>query len=295
MPTISVIISFYKRVDYLRLVFAGLERQTFNDFEVIIADDGSDETVKKQVQQLRHSGPFPTRYVWHEDRGFRKNKILNCAIRAAQSPYLIFIDGDCVLHRNFIREHYNYRAKQVCLSGKRVLLSEKLTELLSPDKVSEGCLEHHFWKLVFDNLAGQSTLVEKGWYFKNPLLRKLINSKNRGLIGCNFSLYKNDIAAINGFDERYELPYVGEDTDVEYRLRLNGVSIQPLYNIAIQYHLFHPKQPRSGKNLAIFNKVQKMKTAYTPYGIINRNNLQNAQSSDCLVAPIESLDHVRYE
>ena len=39
----SVIISFYNRLDYLKLVLAGFERQTFRDFEIIIADDGSNE------------------------------------------------------------------------------------------------------------------------------------------------------------------------------------------------------------------------------------------------------------
>ncbi len=267
MPQCSVIISFYNLRDYLDLVLASIERQTFDDFEVIIADDGSREEVVKDVNEKLKTVSFPTKYVWHEDKGFRKNKILNKAIALAESPYLIFIDGDCVLHRDFIREHYNHRAKQMCLTGRRVLLSEKFTELLSPDKVRNGYLEHHFWKLLFDSIVGQSTLVEKGWYFKNPLLRKLINSKSRGLLGCNFSLHKSDLLAINGFDERYELPYIGEDTDIGYRLQLNGVSLQSLNNIAIQYHLFHPKQPRSNKNYEIFNKV---KDAYTFFGI-NKN------------------------
>ena len=186
MPQCSLIISTYNRIDYLRLVFASIERQTFKEFEVIIADDGSREEVVNEVKQMQKSASFPTKYVWHEDMGFRKNKILNKAVVQAESPYLIFIDGDCVLHRDFIREHYNHRAKQVCLTGRRVLLSEKFTELLSSDKVRHGYLERHFWKLLLDSIVGQSTLVEKCWYFKNPVLRKLINSKSRGLIGCNF-------------------------------------------------------------------------------------------------------------
>ena len=85
--------------------------------------------------------------------------------------------------------------------------------------------------------------------------------------------------AINGFDERYELPYVGEDTDIDYRLCLNGVALQSLNNIAIQYHLFHPKLLRLQKNQDIFKEVQNLKIAYTPYGIKKYRPLQNTQIS----------------
>ena len=47
----SLIIAFYNRPDYLALVLAGLARQTMNDYEVIIADDGSDEETLSQLQE----------------------------------------------------------------------------------------------------------------------------------------------------------------------------------------------------------------------------------------------------
>ena len=78
-----------------------------------------------------------------------------------------------------------------------------------------------------------------------------INKKDRTLIGCKFLLHKNDMLDVNGFDERYELPSIGEDTDTEYRLVLNGVKTRSLNNIAVQYHLYHEEQLRSQKNLEI--------------------------------------------
>jgi glycosyltransferase involved in cell wall biosynthesis len=56
MSDLTLIISFYNRIDYLKLVFAGLEIQTFKNFEVIIADDGSDENVIKELNYLNISG-----------------------------------------------------------------------------------------------------------------------------------------------------------------------------------------------------------------------------------------------
>ncbi len=268
MAACSLIIAFYNRIDFLRLVFASLERQTFQEFEVIIADDGSSNDVMQSTKALQSSVSFPSKHVWHEDRGFRKNKILNKAILAAQSPYLIFIDGDCILHRNFIREHYLHRCEKVCLTGRRVNLSQKLSASLTPEKVRNGYLESNAWKLFADSVWGNSTFVEKGWYFSNSFLRKIVNFKQRGLLGCNFSLYKRDVLAINGFDERYELPSMGEDTDLEYRLRLSDVTIRSLNNIAVQYHLFHHQQPRLRKNIELYNKIHGSGTAYTAFGII---------------------------
>ena len=99
MPEASVIISFYNRIDYLAFVLAGFERQTFRDFEIIIADDGSAPEVVKEIELLSKKISFPLLHSWHEDKGFRKNKILNRAITSANSDYLIFVDGDCVPHR----------------------------------------------------------------------------------------------------------------------------------------------------------------------------------------------------
>jgi hypothetical protein len=88
------------------------------------------------------------------------------------------------------------------------------------------------------------------------------------LLGCNFSLYKKDILAINGFDERYEAPSIGEDSDVEFRLGLNGVKVKSLNHIAVQYHLYHKLQERLQKNLDLFEEVKKSSIAYTPFGLI---------------------------
>ena len=90
----------------------------------------------------------------------------------------------------------------------------------------------------------------------------------RGLLGCNFSLYKKDIIAINGFDERYEAPSIGEDTDVQFRLELNGVKVKSLNHIAVQYHLYHNLQERLQVNLDLFEEVKKLNLAFTSYGLI---------------------------
>ena len=263
----SVIVSVYNRFDFLELVLAGLERQTMWDFEVVIADDGSNETFADNLKKITPALPFPLIHVRHEDKGFRKNKILNKAIEAANSDYLIFIDGDCIPHSKFLDEHTRYGSRYVCLTGRRVNLSEKISTQLTPGMVKRGWLEKNTMKLITDGLFGKSDYVEKGFYVKNKTLRGILNDKPRGLLGCNFSINKDDLLHINGFDERYEAPSIGEDSDIQYRLELAGMRIRSLNNIAVQYHLYHPLQERLQQNLDLFNKVKAEAKAFTPYGI----------------------------
>nr|MCU0342484.1 galactosyltransferase-related protein [Ignavibacterium sp.] len=124
-----------------------------------------------------------------------------------------------------------------------------------------------YLKIIDDGLFGKSYDVEKGFYFENKFLRRVFNKKYRGILGCNFSLHKKDLIDINGFDERYEAPSIGEDSDLEFRLDLNGVKVKSLNHIAVQYHLYHKLQERLQKNLDLFEDIKKSRIAYTPFGL----------------------------
>ena len=128
-------------------------------------------------------------------------------------------------------------------------------------------IEKETIKIIIDGILGESFDVEKGFYFKKEFLRKYFNKKNRGLLGCNFSIHKEDILKINGFDERYEAPSIGEDTDIQFRLEQIGIRIKSLNNIAVQYHLYHKLQERPQKNLELFNRIKNSGEYFTPYGI----------------------------
>ena len=264
---VSIIISIYNRIDYLKLVLAGFEIQSFKNFEIILADDGSNENAVKEIKSLISKINFPIYHLWQEDNGFRKNRILNRAIQATNTDYLIIIDGDCIPHSEFVKEHFQNRREKTCLTGRRINMSQKITDTLNEERIKSGYLEKNIFKFMLDSIFGYSTEVEKGFYFKNEFLRKIFNKKYRGLLGSNFSIHKNDILAINGFDERYEAPSVGEDSDIQFRLELNNVKIKSLNNIAIQYHLYHLYQPRPQKNLDLFESIKVDGQAFTRFGI----------------------------
>lgn len=268
-PEASVIISIYNNYNFLELVFAGFERQTVSNFEILIADDGSNNEVVDKIKTYIKKSTLKIKHVWHEDLGWRKNEILNTAVQASYSDYIIFTDGDCIPHKNFIKEHLINKEANTILAGRRSNLSKFVSDRLTYNNVRKGILEQKYaiLGLLFKSILGGSHL-ENAIYFKSKIIRKQINVKDKGVLGSNFSLHKSDIMEINGFDERYKKPAVGEDTDIEYRLRNAGKKVKPIKHLAIQYHIFHKKLKRDKANMVYLNDVIKNKTTYTPYGII---------------------------
>jgi glycosyltransferase involved in cell wall biosynthesis len=265
----SVILTFYNKIEVLKLVLAGFERQSFKNFEIIIADDGSNNKVVSELQEIMQRSSLQINHIWHPDQGWQKNIIMNKAIVAAKSEYILFTDGDCIPHRHFVKEHLLAKEKNYVLTGRRVLLSERVSNFLTVSKVSHGFLEKILFPwMLYDRLFGKGQFVENAIYFKSSWIRKRINKKDRGLLGSNFSLHKADMLAVNGFDERYRSPYVGEDTDLDFRLRLNGCNYRHLKHMAIQYHFYHRRLEFSDANYSILNENKKRKTGYTPYGIV---------------------------
>jgi glycosyltransferase involved in cell wall biosynthesis len=264
---VSIIIAVYNKLRELRLIFAALQRQSYTDFEVLLADDGSGEAFVRGVGELVATSPFPVQHVWHEDSGFRKTAILNKAVVRAKSDYLIFIDGDCIPHPKFVEAHYKAAQKGVCLAGRRLNLSEKMSAKLTESQVQAGFLEKNLWKIFVEVLQKKANMIEKGIYLPCSPFRDWLNRKDGRILGCNFSLHKSDLLAINGFDERYELPGHGEDSDIDFRLRLIGVTIRSFSYAAVQYHLYHRLLPRHEENQLFYEQRFAEKIAVTPFGI----------------------------
>jgi cellulose synthase/poly-beta-1,6-N-acetylglucosamine synthase-like glycosyltransferase len=267
-PDASLIISVYNKVDYVELVLAGLSRQSNKNFEVIFADDGSDEKMKRFINAYKQSASFSIRHLWQEDIGFRKNKILNDAIRSATSEYLIFIDGDCIPHKYFIEAHIKERKTNHVLCGSRLMLSERVSQRLTKVDVLAGKLEGINMKLVLDALKGNASRLEEGIYLGAKFLRKGRNVKSARILGSNFSLEKYLMEKINGFDEDYKGPGLGEDSDIQFRLNLLGIQFKSVRNYAILYHMYHPKTIESTDNQKTFIEKKLLNQAFCKNGLI---------------------------
>jgi glycosyltransferase involved in cell wall biosynthesis len=268
MAKATLILSFYNKMEVLKLVLASLELQSAKDFEVIIADDGSNKEVVSAINTYIGKSKLAIKHCWHPDNGWQKNKILNQAVREAASEYYIFVDGDCLLHKHFIREHLAYAENDIVLTGRRVNLSPRVTNKLSVERIKNGYLGNPISvDLLLDMPFGKVKDWEQGLYLGGSGLATWLNRKEKGILGSNFSINKQNFYDVNGFDERFELPAAGEDTDIEHRLLRNGCKVRTVRNRAIQYHIFHQELNRPQYRLKYLHENDAAQLTYTPFGI----------------------------
>jgi len=156
---------------------------------------------------------------------------------------------------------------------KNVILNkaEKISKDLTLDKVQNGYLDTKLiLPLLFESVfSAYKTHFENIIRIRNPYLRRLlIKDKVKGFWGCNFSTYKANILKVNGFDERFVYPAIGEDTDIEKRLIRIGVLPISKKHMITQYHFYHIHcEPRNEANLSLYAENNINKVTYTPFGI----------------------------
>ena len=240
-PKASLIISVYKNAKNLECILEALSYQTYKTFEVLVSEDGCAPEISYVINTLRPKLEFGLQHLTQSDIGFRKNKSLNSAIKQAKAEILIFIDGDCVPHSRFIESHVNEARRYSISTGRRVELgpriSRKLTEV--PARVKHLSNTLHY-SLLLPLLALDSVKNPESGYFSNAL-HKLAKHRPLSIIGCNFSCPKQALIDINGFNEDYEAPGIGEDSDIEWRLIRAGYAIKNIKFLAPVFHLWHPR------------------------------------------------------
>jgi len=239
MPRASLIISVYNNIIFLKTVLDSVKVQTFKDFEIIISEDADSTLMAAFVDKYPFENPF--QHLTQKDSGWNKNKALNRAILAAKSDYLVFIDGDCVLHPQFMEQHIAYARPGLILGGRRLKLNEKLTQLFLENSIRPSNINK---TLVFNILFLKKKGIlfpEEGFYINPKGFWGFIPSARRlkRLTGCNMSFYKKAILDINGFDEDYIRPAVGEDIDITWRFLRAGYHLFSVRNLAVEYHLYH--------------------------------------------------------
>jgi glycosyltransferase involved in cell wall biosynthesis len=264
-PRVSCIIAVYNKPDFLEKIFVSLIRQSFNDFEVVVADDGSEKDVADCVDRYKNAFAYPVQHVWHAKKGFRKTIIANKAVIAAKADYLVFIDGDCVLHHRFTERHFAHRRPHTILSGRRVLFDESLTKRLSLADIRTGRMERPGYWLGH---CARSDL-KNGIYIPFSFEIENLFLAKYTILGCNFSVHKIDFQEINGYDERI----IGrgmEDSNLYERFRVKGYRVRTIAREALQYHLFHTFDPVPHSRETI-REYCRPTSPWTHFGIIKKD------------------------
>jgi glycosyltransferase involved in cell wall biosynthesis len=253
-PSAGVVFTTYNRPRDLERVLAGYARQTWREFEIVIADDGSGAETRECIARARDAWGLDIRHVWHEDIGFRKCRILNRAIVETAAEYLIFTDGDCIPHPEFVSGHLALARPGFFVSGGCVRLGQAATDAIGPEDVLAGRIFDANWLRAH----GESSVnLRKLLFSAEPLhgVMNAITTTRPTWNGHNSSTWREEALAVNGFDER--LGYGGLDREFGERLERCGMrGVQARYSL-ICMHLEHPRPYRAREIMDANRRIRR--------------------------------------
>lgn len=260
---ICLIITTYNWPAALELALKSVTRQTHLPFEVIIADDGSSEEtrslIKKYGSQINN-----LKHCWHEDEGYRRSKIINESIKMSLSDFIITIDQDCIVDKNFIKDYHEMAQKGTYLSAYRIDLNKSLTNRI---------LKQARLPYTVEKLLGSKWNVKH--QFRNKKLRdkktEFYDTNSNGTYGCNMGFFKNDVLAVNGYNEDF-VGWGPEDSEMTQRLINTGIVRKKIFYCAILFHLYHPELSRASfdHNYNLLQTTLKEKLVSIKNGIVKK-------------------------
>jgi len=268
-PTISVIISTYNSVAWLQKTLWSYEQQIFRDFEIIIADDGSEKETEQFINEYKKTSDKSIAHIWHEDDGFQKSAILNKAILSCNADYIVMSDGDCIAREDFLQIHYERREAGFFLSGGYYKLPLDISEKITKDDIlTQRCFDLEWLKSHGLPASYKNQKLSSG--FVTAKVMENLTPTNASWNGHNSSGWLSDLLAVNGFDERMQ--YGGQDRELGERLFNKGLKSKQIRYSAICLHLDHSRGYKNeeslNKNKAIRKYTKKENSDFTPYGIV---------------------------
>lgn len=236
-PTTTLLISTYDWPAALDLVLRSALAQRVRPTEIVIADDGSGEETRALIAS--HAPRFAAigvsvLHAWHPDDGFRLAEVRNLALARATGDYVLMVDGDCVLHPDFVRSHVAFARPGTFVQGSRVLTTpERAARALERGDPRFGCLD-----AGLRNRQNALTLPWLSWLVRTP------QDALRGTRGCNMAFWRADAGRVNGFNESF-VGWGREDSEFTARLMATGLRRRRLKFGGIVFHLWHPERPRA--------------------------------------------------
>ena len=245
----ALVITSHERPDALAAVLGSVARQRHAPDEVIIADDGSGATTQAVIGAFVSGRGAEARVVTQPHDGFRLTRLRNLAIAASRSDYLVFIDGDMLLHPEFIADHRRLARRGCFTQGVRVRADARLTARLIEVPAR--------WPGVpARGLVG----LRRAYLLRSPALSAATRRLANNLVaikGCNQAFWRTDLERVNGFEERM-VGWGPEDKELCARLEHAGVRRQTLLFGGLACHLHHPPASRGAlrANLAVLARTR---------------------------------------
>lgn len=257
---VSVVITTYNRSDALIAVLSALSRQSDQNFEVIVADDGSCDSHRRRLLESPAARALQLVHVWHPDVGFTASRVRNRGVALANSSYIVLLDGDCIPERDFISRQKSLAENGFLMNGSRVLLSPSLTQKVVKEGFQVDGRSNLFW--LKQRLFGHSSKL--AGLFRLPDFEARVDREFswKGIRSCNMGVWKSDFEAVDGFDESF-VGWGHEDADFVLRLHNAGIARKNGFCSTEVFHLWHEESSRNQESHNAKLVTERSKTHIT--------------------------------
>lgn len=229
----SLIITTYNWKEALEAVLLSVKTQSVLPDEVIVADDGSRSDTRELIERFQKTFPVPLIHSWQEDNGFQLSMSRNRAIAVASGDYLIMIDGDIVLSKQFIESHKKAAKPGWFVQGGRVQVGPEFSQKI----MAEGRLPTVFSRGIRNrkNCISSSVLSRLISYERN---------NDHATRGCNMAFWRADVLEVNGFNQGF-VGWGREDSEFVHRMLNCGKKRLYLKFAGVGFHLYHQENSRA--------------------------------------------------
>lgn len=257
VPEIAVLVSTYQRPHHLQRCLLSIACQRHiepHQLEIVVTDDGSTDETPEVVRRFADSAPFTVRFTTHPHVTFQLARCRNEGVAASTAPYLLFLDGDCLLPPDHIYQHLLRRQPHTAQAGYCCHFDRQTTAEITESTIRTGAFVQRAPRTAHAKLRIMD--YKARWYaaWHHPLKPKLF--------GGNVGIWRSDYESVNGYDEEFE-GWGCEDDDLRLRLRAAGIRIRSILRWTCTYHLWHPPAEstpptwKDGANVAYLNRADR--------------------------------------
>jgi len=158
MIKFSIIIPVYNIESYIEECVYSVLKQSYDDFEIIIVNDGSTDGSLKVIKEIYQKHPQKIKIIDHENEGLSAAR--NYGLLAASGEYIMFLDGD------------DYWSKDIL--SELVVITEKGYDVI----IGNGYTSDYVTKIIEKNLG--LTYSEMNGLNKEDMFLKFLNAPYRG-------------------------------------------------------------------------------------------------------------------
>lgn len=184
-PSVSVIIPVYNRSSLLREAVLSVVRQSFEDFELIIADDCSSENLRYTVLEIPGTGGIPLKFIRLDKHSGMPGFVRNRGAEKAEGDYIAFLDSDDIWMPEKLERQFRFLAVEsgaegrsgkkrgeICHTREKWIRSGKTVSQSSQKHKRDGDIfDDSLWKCIIgpSTVMMKKTLFEKYGGFREDL------------------------------------------------------------------------------------------------------------------------------